>query len=280
MENQVFVQNNGSAEWNLDGTCRSTELPVLIINPTGGKSAAVQLVKKSVPPSIDGLPLSYIRFDEYDSDGNINMVAVYDSKSEDNTSDDVDEPESTISVNGGGGSSHVTEALAQTELFNDSQIKNDPKLRVGWNGKKGADSEVTGVDIIAPNCKLVITKKMRISSLTTSYIRKCLKLIGKVNASSFKGWEKGEVLFEDFSYTLPDNADKKVDVTFNFAVQMNESGYSYHGRTISKLGWEYVWSMTEEVKTENEGEKKTELKTVSAYKAQVYPFGNFSSLGL
>ena len=278
METQVIVQNNGSAEWNLDGTCRSTELPVLIINPQGGKSAAVQLVVEAVPPDVDGLPLSYIRFDDYDSDGNINMIAVYDSEGAGGDDNSEEEAQSTISITGGGGSSHVTEALTEnTVIFDEGRIKKHPRYGIGWNGKNGTDSDVAGVDTVAPNCKLVITKKFKVSALTTAYIRKCLKLIGSVNNSSFKGWERGEVLFEDFSYSVPDNA-KKIDVTFNFAIQMNEKNYDYKGHKISKLGWEYVWGITDTVVNRNTNRK--ELKMVSAYKSQIYPYADFSGLGL
>lgn len=276
METKVIVQNNGSAEWNLDGTFRSTEIPVLIINPIGGKSAAVQLVKDNVPEVVDSLPLSYIRFDDYDSDGNINMVAVYE-KNGDKNSDDESDPESTISITGGGGTSHITEALVeQTLLFNDSNKRHrPPETAIGWNGKSGAESEVSGVDIVSANCRLVITKDMSVSKLTTSYIRKLLKMIGTVNSGKFKGWDRGEVLFEDFSYSAPDSGQKRVTVTFNFAIQMNEENFYYAGHTISKLGWEYVWGMTEELNNEKFG-----LKTVRAYKAQVYPFADFSAIGV
>jgi hypothetical protein len=237
----------------------------------------VQLVKDNVPESIDSLPLSYIRFDDYDSDGNINMVAVYETNSTGGSDNQEDDPESTISITGGGGTSHVTESLVeQTLLFNDSNKRHrHPGTAIGWNGKSGTESEVTGVDVVSANCRLVITKNMSVSKLTTSYIRKLLKMIGTVNSGKFKGWDKGEVLFEDFSYSAPDSGQKRVAVTFNFAIRMNETDFSFAGRRISKLGWEYVWGMTEEFHNDIIG-----LKTVRAYKAQVYPFADFSAIGV
>lgn len=278
MEPTVIVQDTGSAEWNLDGTFRSTELPVMVINPpSGGKSAALQLVIDAVPSRIKNLPLSYIRFDDYDSDGNINMIAVYEKDGEGSSDEPVEESESTISINGGGGTAHVTEALGvQTLLFNDSGRNFKEITAIGWNGKYGDDSEIAGVDTIAANPRLVITKNIRASKLTTAYIRRLLRLVGTVNSSSFKGWDRGEVLFEDFSYSAPDDNSASVPVTFNFAVRMNENNYSYGGKTISKLGWEYVWGISE--KKNNSG--VTDMKTTAAWKAQIYPFADFSGLGL
>ena len=273
---QIFVQNNGSAECNLDVTCRSTELPVLVINPEGGKSAAVKRVIDEVPPRVDGLPLSYIRFEDYDSEGNMNLVAVYASEGEGDKEESEEEEESVVTVNGGGGTAHITEALVQTRLWGTK----DAGTAIGWNGRTKEESEVSGVDIGAANCRLSISKSMRFSKLSTTYVRKLLKMIGRVNSASFKGWDRGEVLFEDFSYSAPEKGQKYVTVTFNFAIQMNESGYSYAGRTLKKEGWEYIWGITEQVKKEKDGNNVSGVETKHAYRAQVYPYADFSSLGL
>lgn len=282
MGQQVFVQNNGSATWNLNGKCESAEIPVLIINPQGGKSAAVQTVLDNVPADYDGLPLSKVRFESYDSDGNIEMVAVYESNGSGSSSSDSEaetEEEAKVSFTCGTSSIHLTEAISQVCKAG----RLDAGNTIGWNGETGDNFRVDGVDAPFPTCHEVYTKKIKLKKLTTAYRRNVWKCVGKINKNTFKGWKKGEAMLSSVSFSAPDQTETsseqdEVEVTFDFEIKLNESGYKYGGVTLAKEGFEYVWGMQ---KTDYDKDTKKPKLTVSGvYVAKVIPYADFSILGI
>lgn len=273
---KVFVQADGSAEWSLNGKCKSAEIPVFIVNPEGGKSAAVQTVIDNVPPAFDGLPLSRVRFDSYDSEGNLNMVAVYEATTSEQEEEPEEEQEASVSFSCGATTIHITEAYEQTQIYGNPQ--NAHKF-IGWNGKEGDDSQIDGVDVQMGEMSETYTKTMRRSDVySTTYRRQLHKLVGKVNNAPFFGWEAGEVMFMGASFSAPVKGDGSdlVEVSFNFSIQLNEKDYSFEGKKISKKGFEYVWSI-QETYTEN---KRPVAKVKAAWKAVVVKSANFAVLGL
>ena len=154
---------------------------------------------------------------------------------------------------------------------------------IGWNGKSGDDCEIAGVDIPTAQLRETYTKQMRISRLTTSYKRSVASLVGKVNSGSFKGWSAGEVMFLGMSYSTPAKKASKVTVTFNFAIQPNESAIQPNesnvkigGHSVSKKGFEYAWAISKSVAAG--GGPKIEVEGI--YVDQVCEYASFSALGL
>ena len=117
---------------------------------------------------------------------------------------------------------------------------------------------------------------MRLSRLTTAYKRTVASLVGKVNSSSFKGWSAGEVMFLGMSYSTPASGAEKVVVTYNFAIQPNESGVKIGDRMVSKKGFEYVWAISKTIAAN--GGPRMQLDGI--YVDQVCEYASFSSLGL
>jgi hypothetical protein len=278
MSQQVFVQADGSATWGLNGRCESAEIPVFIVNPEGGKSAAVQTVIDNVPETYDGLPLTKVRFDSYDSEGNLNMVAVYEESSGSASDEDVaDEEESSLSFNCGATAIHITEAYSQRRILG----RKDAGNVIGWNGKGGDEMQVEGVDVQTGECRETYTKDIRVSKLTNEYRRKLWRLVGKVNKTKYLGWEAGELMFMGANFTAPGkdtkDGEKTVTVTFDFVVRENEKNFDYEGVKVSKKGFDYVWS----IKKSNKGEEGYPKATIeAAYVAQVVKYADFSVLGL
>ena len=112
--------------------------------------------------------------------------------------------------------------------------------------------------------------------MSTSYKRNVAALVGKVNSGSFKGWSAGEVMFLGMSYSTPAKKAKKVTVTFNFAIQPNESGVKVGGKSVSKKGFEYVWAISKTVMAN--GVPKIDIEAI--YVDQVCEYASFSVLGL
>lgn len=182
-----------------------------------------------------------------------------------------DEDDPTVSFDCGGGTKHLLYSLDQRRAFGDK----DAGGAIGWNGKSGDDCEIAGVDVPTAQLRETYTRQMRVSRLTTAFKRKVASLVGKVNSSYFKGWNPGEVMFLGMSYSTPPKKARKVTVTFNFAIQPNET-VRICGRNISKKGFEYVWALS---KTQASG-GVPQVKVDAIYVDQVCESASFSPLGL
>ena len=257
-----------------NGKYKSVEIRYIVFE-AADEDTALTAVLGVAAKELNDLPLDSIEIDERCGDQTFKINALY--KTEDISSsgggdDDDDDEDPTISFDCGGGSKHLLYSLAQKKVFGDK----DPGGAIGWNGKTGDDCEITGVDIPTAQLRETYTVQMRVSKLSTSYKKKVAALVGKVNSGTFKGWSAGEVMFLGMSYSTPAKKAKKVTVTFNFAIQPNESKVKVGGKSISKKGFEYVWAISKTVA--NNGTPKMQVEGI--YVDQVCEYASFSSLGL
>jgi hypothetical protein len=103
-------------------------------------------------------------------------------------------------------------------------------------------------------------------------------LTGKVNGSSFRGFNPGEVLFLGASGSWRDSRDDTPwEVTFHFAAQANRYNIRVGNMTgITKQGWDYMWVR---YKAEDHEGAGTRIKRpVGVYIEQVYEVADFSGL--
>lgn len=257
-----------------NGKYKSVEIRYIVFE-AADEDTALTAVLGVAAKELNDLPLDSIEIDERCGDQTFKINALY--KTEDFSSsgggdDDDDDEDPTISFDCGGGSKHLLYSLAQKKVFGDK----DPGGAIGWNGKTGDDCEITGVDIPTAQLRETYTVQMRVSKLSTSYKKKVAALVGKVNSGTFKGWSAGEVMFLGMSYSTPAKKAKKVTVTFNFAIQPNESKVKVGGKSVSKKGFEYVWAISKTVA--NNGTPKMQVEGI--YVDQVCEYASFSSLGL
>ena len=257
-----------------NGKYKSVEIRYIVFE-AADEDTALTAVLGVAAKELNDLPLDSIEIDERCGDQTFKINARY--KTEDTSSsgggdDDDDDEDPTISFDCGGGSKHLLYSLAQKKVFGDK----DPGGAIGWNGKTGDDCEITGVDIPTAQLRETYTVQMRVSKLSTSYKKKVAALVGKVNSGTFKGWSAGEVMFLGMSYSTPAKKAKKVTVTFNFAIQPNESKVKVGGKSVSKKGFEYVWAISKTVA--NNGTPKMQVEGI--YVDQVCEYASFSSLGL
>ena len=270
---KVLRTQEGSETWNTRGVITSCEIKYLVIDPPDKESAMCAVLAES-PDSMGETFRSSIRFDGFDEEKNAEISVVYDSSDSGGSFSNEDDENATMSFDCGGGTKHLTHSYNQEIIHGEK----DAGGAIGWNGKTGSEMEITGVDIPTAQLRETYTKAMKISELTTSYKRNVASLVGKVNSGSFKGWSEGEVMFLGMSYSAPEKYAEKVIVTFNFAIQPNESNVKIGDYTISKQGFEYVWALS---KTSADNETHTpEVKIEGIYKDQVCEYASFSILGL
>ncbi len=256
---------------NKNGKFTSAEIPYVAFE-VADENEALTAVLAAAPATCGDLPLDSVEIDSRENDTTFKVNAVYKTETSSSDDDDDDDPEPTVSFDCGGGSKRMTHSLKQTRAFGTK----DAGGAIGWNGKSGSEMEITGVDIPTAQLRETYTRVMRLSRITTGFKRNVAGLVGKVNSGGFKGWSAGEVMFLGMSYSSPAKSSTKVTVTFNFAIQPNESGANVGGKSVSKKGFEYVWALS---KTSAEsGVPKAEVEAV--YVDQVCEYASFSALGL
>ena len=181
--------NDGSETWETGEICTAAEINYLVTSPDN-KAAAIQAVLDAAPDTYGGLPKKHARFTGYTGDGCIELAVVYE-KPDAGDDDGYDEETPTMSFDCGGGTKHVVHSLNQTRQYGNK----DAGGLIGWNGKSGDACQIAGVDVPTAQLRETYTRVVQRTSLTTNYKRSVAGLVGKVNSSSFKGWDAGEVMF-------------------------------------------------------------------------------------
>ncbi len=177
-----------------------------------------------------------------------------------------------VSFDTSGGTEHVTSSLKAPKKFGKAGAKiPDPGLLIGWKDKTKAECD--GVDKVAPSMRKTVVQRM--SALSTRYENLLIDLTGTVNSNKFMGREPGEVLFLGASGSDPGRG--KFDVTFNFAIQRNET-VEIEGIKVEKKGWEYVWSITKPTIPGDGQPPKILIEGI--YVSPIYKETDFRQLGL
>lgn len=263
-----------------DGSYKSLEVPYIVTgiqDIENGENEALNAVREQTPATYYSLQLKYVEIESRDNDATYHVKAVYEKNSIASGDNEQDE-EATVSFDCGGGSTTVKTAYSQTIIYGNV----DPGKAVGWNGKEGDESEVSGVEVPTAQLRESYTKVMRLSRLTTQYKRKVAGMVGCVNSSEFKGWNAGEVMFLGMSYAAPDKSSSRVTVTYNFSIQQNEnatlSGSTGGVVNYFKKGFQYVWSIMYEKYDEKNKRPRVYLRGL--FLADVCKYKDFGELGL
>lgn len=272
---KVFKTQEGSEVWvslgNGERKCNSIDVKYLVIDAPD-KSAALDAVWADAPDKIGDIYKKEMRVDGYEDDRSLSISVVYGEYDGGGSGGGGggDKNEAVMGFECSSGSMHITNALSQRIVYGDQ----DAAGLIGWHGIK-APNQVDGVDIVVGTMRETYSKRMKVSSLNNAYRKKIQELTGTVNASMFKGWKPGEVLFLGASYSAS-ASDTEVDVTFQFAIQPNENSYRIGNVVLAKRGFEYVTSITENSVVN--GVPKAKIDTV--HLNQVYRYKSFDGLGL
>lgn len=256
-----------------NGLLSSATVPYIVFE-AADEDAALAAVYAEAPKVLSNLPLSSVEIDSRENDSTYKVIVSYESKNPASSGgEEEEEPEATLSFDCGGGSKHVTHSLQQTIVYGSI----NPGGAVGWNGKSGSEMEISGVDIPTAQLRETYTKIKKLSSITTSYKRSVAALVGKINADIFKGWNPGEVMFLGMSYSCPEKKSTKVTVSYNFAIQPNETDVNVGGVLVSKNGFDYAWAISSVSAAES---GVPTAVTSGVFVDKVCEYANFSILGL
>lgn len=178
---------------------------------------------------------------------------------------------------------HITQALSQECRYSsDGQTANSyldaDHIPIGWNGKLGAQSEITGVDVECCQLRERYTAILpRNTVLSANWKKRVASCMNKMNSKKFKGWDEGEMLFVGCSYSTPAKGVNNVRVTFEFLVRRNEKNVNIGEHNIGDvLGHDYIWATTEDTATANSIKKR--IKQV--FVAKVFKSCDFDVLGI
>jgi hypothetical protein len=179
--------------------------------------------------------------------------------------------ESSFSFDTGGGTQKITQSLATVASY--APPGEDPP---DFKGAIGVNNDsVEGTDITIPVYNFKETHYIPVALVTPAYKAAIFSLTGKVNAFPFKGFAPGEVLFMGASGSQRGTEDW--EITFSFAASPNATGLTIGDITgIDKKGWEYLWVRYQDVEDANVLVKQP----AAVYVEQVYPYGDFSLLGI
>jgi len=141
-------------------------------------------------------------------------------------------------------------------------------------GDQGDGKPPSGVDLMTPMISFGETRYLRQAAFTETARNDLLRLLGKVNSTSFRGWDPGEVLFVGCSGRARGRDD--IEMNFRYQVRQNKSitvpGFS----SIDLLGWEYLWPRHKRIYDGTAVKTTAEIELLVV--AQVYEDTSFSSL--
>lgn len=184
----------------------------------------------------------------------------------------------SISFDTTGGVHHITQSrktVSQTSASDGSSDDSAPD----FNGAIGVteDGEVQGVDIVVPSLTWTETYPIEPALITNNYVKMLADLTGTVNNATFKTHPRGSVRFDGAVGNR--RGTGLWEVSFKFTASANATDIPVGDITVpAKAGWEYMWVLYEAV--EDEASKTLVRKPRAAYVEEVYPYSNFSTLGL
>jgi hypothetical protein len=266
----ITVEEKAESRESTTGDSASVELQY-VIRGTASDLEAKSALGDAAPVLYDGLPresrrVSPIFVDIGNPEGSIwEGVARYGRTPRPETG------ESEFSFDTGGGTQHITQSLSTVGAY-----AAPGEACPSFGGAIGVTRDsVEGVDITVPVYNWTETHYLDDAYVSSSYKASLFHLTGKVNQSSFRGFEPGEVLFLGASGSR--RADEDWEITFRFAASPNRRGLTVGQITgIRKRGWEYLWVRYADAEDSGVLVKRP----VSAYVEQVYEYGNFSQLAI
>lgn len=144
-------------------------------------------------------------------------------------------------------------------------------------GQQGDGSAPEGVEVFEPNATFSETHYLSGVTISTAYQRSVLRVVGKINASPFRGWAAEEVLCSGVSGSKRGADDW--EITFRFTIREHQEGLTLAGISgIDKKGWQFVWPRFEVKKDEDAKILSNVVKYMVV--ADVMQAASFSPLGI
>ena len=174
---------------------------------------------------------------------------------------------------------HVSGARELVRVYdgNDKGSPPDPGTVIGWDGRIDGESDVSGAEIVIPEMYEYCTATYRASKINCAFRRKLFALSGKINASTFHGWDPGEVLLTRSVQSEPytnSSGVELVDITYTFAIRPLTETVCAGVTLLPSSPWNIIWSISRR----DAASDSTVVRGV--YESRVYDAGNFSALNL
>ena len=106
-------------------------------------------------------------------------------------------------------------------------------------GDQGDGKPPAGVDLLTPTIAFAETRYIPQAAFGETARNDLLRLLGKVNSTTFRGWDIGEVLFVGCSGRARGRDD--IEMNFRYQVRQNKTISVPGFASIDLLGWEYLW---------------------------------------
>lgn len=144
-------------------------------------------------------------------------------------------------------------------------------------GQQADGSAPEGAEVMEPIANFSETHWIDASSITQAYERTVLKIIGRLNAATFRGWEAQEVLCTGVSGSQRGASDW--EVSFRFGVREHQTDLTVAGIDgVDKKGWQFLWPRYEIAKDSSEPVLSNVVKYIVV--ADVFRTADFSQLGI
>jgi hypothetical protein len=261
----VTVHEKWASRETTDGENPSVEL-LYIIRGTDNDIVAKQALIAAAPVLYNGLARQSLHLERIAEDiweGSIRYGAIRAPEG----------GESVFQFDTGGGTQHITQSLQTVGRY-------APPGQVAPNfyGAIGVTHDnVEGVDIVVPVYHFSETHYLPSNVVTPMYKATLFWLTGKVNAAPFRGFARGEVLFLGASGSK--RGVENWEISYRFAASPNMAGLTIGDISgIDKRGWEYLWVRYADAEDTNA--KTLVKKPIAVYIEQVYPYADFSALGI
>lgn len=136
------------------------------------------------------------------------------------------------------------------------------------------EDQVDGADVYRPTGTLRITKRFDSTQITSHFRRQLIDASATVNASNWKDWEAGEVLFLGADLAPSGPTEHRVIYNFQFArKRLPYTVFLHDGSTVTiEPGpWDHVWfKHAERMVNADSGERVKQTGVESVHVAQVY----------
>jgi hypothetical protein len=141
------------------------------------------------------------------------------------------------------------------------------------------DHGVEGCEIVVPKFSWTETWQLPIAEYGWGYSQVLKAITGRVNASTFRGFPAGQVLFRGGKGSGSSKNPALIEITYQFDQSDDVTAQTIGPITgVAKAGWQYLWVHYQE--TDDPTAKKYVHRPDAVYVERVYDTADFSLLGI
>lgn len=174
-----------------------------------------------------------------------------------------------------GGRQKITQSLETIGKYAPSE-----KTAADHKGAIGVtDHGVEGCEIVVPKFSWSETWQLPIDTYGWSYSQTLKAITGRVNASAFRGFSAGQVLFRGGKGSASSKDPELIEITYSFD-QSDDAKAQAIGDIagVAKTGWQYLW--VHYVEADDTDANQYVRKPDAVYVERVYDSANFGLLAI